>query len=125
MKIAYIAHPVGAFLPENREDAQKQILENLNAIGQICREINLSEPNTVPFAPYYLDCVVMDDSNPVERQRGIDNDTALIKAAFISEIRLYGNRISHGMKCEIRLGRSLGIPIIAMTPETIDSLPHI
>lgn len=125
MKIAYIAHPVGAFLPESKEDAQKQVLDNLNTIGQICREINLNERDTVPFAPYYLDCVVMDDGNPQERQRGIDNDTALIKAGFITEIRLYGNRISFGMKCEIALGRSLGIPIIPMTPETADSLPHI
>lgn len=125
MRIAYIAHPVGAVNPKNKRDAEEQVIANLDEIAQISRLINLTEPDTVPFAPYYLDCVTMDDSNPEERQRGIDNDTALIKAGFIDEIRLYGNRISFGMLCEIQLAKSLGISVVPMTPETTEQFANL
>lgn len=107
MKIAYIAHPIGGDTQGN--------LEKLKEIG---KRINITEPDVVPFAPYFFDCHALDDNNSAHRERGIKNDTELLKRGFISEMRLYGNRISSGMKAEIKLAHELGIPIVPMTPET-------
>jgi len=107
MKIAYIAHPIGG-----------NVKLNLLRIRRIVRLINLEEPETVPFAPYYADLVSLDDSDPAERARGIKNDVALFKKYFIDEVRLYGDRISNGMDDEIRLAISIGITVVPMTDET-------
>lgn len=87
-------------------------------IQKIVREINLTEPDIVPFVPYYADCVAMDDSIPAERMRGIENGIELFKRGFIDEVRLYGDRLSGGMAAEIELAKSLNIPIVPMTSET-------
>jgi hypothetical protein len=107
MKIAYIAHPIGG-----------DVKGNLRKIRSIARTINLTEPNVVPFAPYFLDCKCLDDNVPSERARGIKNDIELLNRGFIGEIRLYGDRISNGMAEEIKLAFRLGIPIVAMTDGT-------
>ncbi len=107
MKIAYIAHPIRGALRGN--------LEKIREIG---RKINLTEPNTVPFAPYYFDCYSLDDRVLKERKRGIKNDVCLIKRGFIDEVRLYGDRITPGMMAEINLAHDLKIPVIPMTTET-------
>jgi hypothetical protein len=106
MKIVYIAHPVG-----------DDVKGNLEKIRQIVRNINLTEPEVLPFAPYYLDCLALDDNNPEERARGIKNGTELLKRGFIDELRLYGDRISAGMRAEIQLASVLNIPVVAATTE--------
>ena len=106
MRVAYIAHPVGG-----------DVENNLKRIEKIGRQINLEEPEVVPFAPYYFDCHALDDSIPTERDRGIKNNIALIRKGVVDEVRLYGNRISTGMGYEIKLAHELGIPVIPMTPE--------
>jgi len=107
MKIVYIAHPISG-----------NISENLRKIQEIGRQINLEEPNVVPFAPYFFDCHALDDNILEERERGIKNNIALISKGFIDEVRLYGNRISCGMHEEIKLANTLGIKIVPMTIET-------
>lgn len=114
MKVAYIAHPIGGDIQGN--------LDKIKAIG---REINLHEPNIVPFAPYFFDCHCLDDNNPKERERGVRNDVALMKKGFIDHIRLYGDRISTGMQHEINLARMLEIKVIPMTDETKKALNDI
>lgn len=104
MKIAYIAHPISGDVAGN--------LEKIRLIG---REINLTEPDTVPFAPYWFDCHCLDDNKPAERERGIRNDKALLEAGFVDEIRLYGDRISTGMRQEIDIAFNQGIVIIPMS----------
>lgn len=101
MKIAYIAHPISG-----------DISGNLEKIRQIVREINLNEPDVVPFAPYWLDCHALDDNIPEERERGIKNDHELFNRGFIDELRLYGDMVSNGMRAEIELAESLGIPVV-------------
>lgn len=100
MKIAYIAHPISG-----------DVQANLEKILAIVRDINLNEPDVVPFAPYWIDCHALNDNIPKERERGIKNDITLLKAGFITEVRLYGNRISNGMQHELDLAKSLGIPV--------------
>lgn len=107
MITAYIAHPVSG-----------DVKGNIAKIIAIVREINLTEPDVVPFAPYLVDLYALDDNVPEERARGIKNDVHLLKAGFVDEVRLYGNKISSGMSCEIALAKSLGIKIISMTKET-------
>ena len=100
MKVVYIAHPITG-----------NIKKNLKSIAEIAREINLNEPDVVPFAQCFLDCHALNDDIPEERERGIKNDIALMEKGFIDEVRLYGNRISEGMKQEIELAHKLNIPV--------------
>lgn len=100
MTIAYIAHPISG-----------DVEGNLQKIRDIVRHINLTEPDVVPFVPYYADIVSMDDSIPEERERGIKNDTALLKSGMVDELRLYGDRLSNGMIAEVELARKMKICI--------------
>lgn len=102
MKIAYIAHPISG-----------DIDGNIKKILGIVKHINLTEPDTIPFAPYIVDCLALDDDIPEQRERAIKNDIALFNAKFITEVRLYGNKISRGMQAEKELAISLGIPVIS------------
>ena len=101
MKIAYIAHPISG-----------DVEGNLAKIRAIVREINLTEPDVVPFVPYYADCVSMDDSNEIERERGIKNDTFILESGIVDELRLYGDRVSNGMQNEILIALRELIPIV-------------
>lgn len=105
MRVAYIAHPISGDIEGN--------LEKVRLIG---RQINLNEPDVVPFAPYWFDCHCLDDNNADERARGIKNDHHLFR--FVDELRLYGDRISAGMRGEIELAQELGIDIVPMTEAT-------
>lgn len=107
MKVAYIAHPISG-----------DIKGNLSKIEAIGRQINLEEENVVPFAPYFFDCHSLNDDIESERNRGIKNDVALLKMGFVSEVRLYGDRISNGMAHEVELAIKLGIKVLPMTKET-------
>lgn len=112
MKIAFIAHPIGG-----------DVVKNLERICAIVRKINLEEPNTVPFVPYYADCVAMDDSVPEEREVGMVNTKEIFfRPDFIDELRLYGDKgITRGMAAEVKLAWHMGITITCMTPETSEA----
>lgn len=101
MKIVYIAHPISGDIEANLADLRR-----------IVRKINLEHNNIVPFVPYYVDIVSMDDNIQEERLRGMDNDKAIIEAGFIEEMWLTGNRISGGMEQEIRLAQKMGIEVV-------------
>ena len=101
-KVVYIAHPVGG-----------DVDNNLEKIQGIVRQVNLFYPDVVPFASYVVDCMAMNDAHPEERERGIANNIALFHKGFIDELWLYGDRISAGMREEIKLAESLGIPVVS------------
>ena len=106
-KICYIAHPISGDIEVNLKD-----------LARILRFINMLEPGDVriiPIAPYYADIIALDDNNPLERKRGIENDTALIMTGVFDELWLTGDKISFGMQEEIKLFRSLGKPIVDYT----------
>lgn len=106
MKIAYIAHPIGG-----------DVQGNLGKIRNIVREINLKEPNVVPFVPYFVDCVALRDDIPEERARGIKNGLALLRGEIVDELRLYGPKITPGMNQEIMIAHEMKIPIRIMSEE--------
>ena len=111
-KIVYIAHPISG----NVED-------NIDEVLQIVRHLNLIDSGIVPFAPYLVDVQALDDNNPDERKRGIENGHALFHSGVVDEVWLYGPTISKGMAAEIDHAHSLSIPVIAMTPATKAALP--
>lgn len=104
MKIVYIAHPISG-----------DVQGNIRKVLDIVRKVNVEEPDVVPFAPYIVDCLALDDNVPVERARGIKNNTGLLGECFVSEVRLYGDRISAGMQAEKELAEALGIPVLDYT----------
>ena len=106
-KIVYIAHPVGG-----------DVKTNLDKVATIARVISIKERHVIPVAPYYLMCHALDDNNPEERKLGMEMTLAYIKYAKVTELRLYGNKISAGMWKEIELAEHLGIKIIPCTEET-------
>lgn len=103
MTVAYIAHPV-------RGDLGGAI----KSLIKINREINLMEPDVIPFIPYFVDIQSLSDDITPERNRGIKNDVAFLKMGFVDEIRLYGPHISEGMKAEIELAWILEIKVRPM-----------
>jgi len=107
MKIVYIAHPISG-----------DIMGNTNRIIQIVHDINLTRLDVVPFAPYLVDVLAMDDNDPQQRSRGIENDIAILKSGAVNELWIYGPKISGGMEAEIDLAYALGIPILVMDPTT-------
>ena len=107
MKIVYIAHPISG-----------DIEGNLAKIRKIVREINMTMPDVVPLVPYYADIVSMDDNIPEERERGIKNDTAVLKSGIIMELWLFGDKISKGMQAEIVIAEKEGIPVYAQSERT-------
>ena len=111
MKIVYIAHPIGG-----------DVVGNLEKITSIVRNINRTQPNIVPLVPYYADCLALDDTNPEERARGLQNGQAILKSDAIDELWLFGDRISDGMLREICTAALRDIPIIPKTQATADAL---
>lgn len=101
MKIVLLLHPISG-----------NVIANLERIRKIARNINLTMPNVVPFAPYWLDCHALNDNLPAERLRGIRNTTELMNRGFIDEAWIVGGRISEGMKADIELAMKLKIPVI-------------
>ncbi len=106
-KVVYISHPI-------KGDER----ENLKKIREIGRQMNMEEPNTVPFAPYYFDLHVLNDNVDEEREKGLNNNLHLISKGFIDEMRLYGDCISEGMRLEIKAAVSAGIPILSKSEGT-------
>ena len=104
MKIVYIAHPIGG-----------KVQENLADLRRIIRKINMTEPNVVPFCPYYADVVSLDDNIPEERARGIANDMTFFERKIPDELWLTGPKVSFGMHMEELAARKAGIPIIDLT----------
>lgn len=105
--IVYIAHPISG-----------DIQGNLEKVRNIIREINLTEPDVVPFAHYWVDCHALDDNVKEERERGIKNDHEFFTRGFIDELWLYGDRISDGMWAEIQLAHDKNIKVVCKTDET-------
>lgn len=96
-KIVYIAHPIGG-----------DVQSNVNKVLSIVAELNRCNPNVVPFAPYIVDVLALDDSVPSDRARGFENNKALFEKC-VDEVWLFGNRISDGMKIEIGWAKELEI----------------
>jgi len=104
-KTVYIAHPLSGNLEGNAAEVRK-----------ICREVHTE--TTIPVATYLVTLQYLDDTKEEERNLGIDADLETFRRRYIDELWLYGNHISTGMKQEVKLALSLGIPVIPKTEGT-------
>lgn len=96
MKLIYVASPYAGDIEQNTEFAR-------NA----CRHV-MNEGHAF-FAPHLLYPQLLDDSNPQERQAGLDMGLAMLPRC--DELWCYGNRISYGMHLEIEEAARIGIPV--------------
>jgi hypothetical protein len=106
-KLIYIAHPIGG-----------NVLGNIGRVLKIVRDISLLESDTIPFAPYIVDLLALDDDNPEEREIGMRHNEQVLRSGIVAEVWLFGPKISRGMEAEIRLADDLKIPVYAQTIET-------
>jgi hypothetical protein len=116
-KIVYIAHPISGDIHENLRDLIRIMrIINMNEVTLAGARLGTIEEydfsNVIPQAPYYHDIIALDDNNPLERKRGIDNDIAMINTGVYDELWLTGDRISFGMSEEIKLFVKLGKPVL-------------
>lgn len=118
-KIVYVAHAISGDIEANLADLRRilRIINMDNHIptvgitgGFISQVYDFSD--ITPCAPYYADIVSLDDNNPIERKRGIENDTALLESGIFQEVWLTGSVISFGMREEVKLAVKLGIPVV-------------
>lgn len=116
-KIVYIAHPISGDIEGNLKDLARILrIINMNQVtlaGPTLGKIETYDfSNIIPQAPYYHDIVALDDNNPLERNRGIENDTAMIMTGIYDELWLTGNKISFGMEKERQLFIKIGKPVV-------------
>lgn len=96
MKLIYVASPYAGDIEQNTEFARKA-----------CRHV-MNEGHAF-FAPHLLYPQLLNDSNPQERQAGLDMGLAMLPRC--DELWCYGDRISHGMHLEIEEAVRIGIPV--------------
>ena len=108
MKIVYIAHPIGG-----------DVSANVQKILAIVKHINLTMPGVVPFAPYIVDVLAMNDDVPLERERGIRNCFTILNSEIVDQVWLYGPTITAGMKAEVDLALDNVIPVYVKDPEMV------
>ena len=96
MKLIYMASPYAGDIEKNTAFAKKA-----------CRHV-MNEGHAF-FAPHLLYPQLLDDSNPQERQAGLDMGLAMLPRC--DELWCYGDRISYGMHLEIEEAVRIGIPV--------------
>jgi hypothetical protein len=106
MKIVYIAHPIGG-----------DVASNMKKVLDIVRKINLEEKDIMPFAPYIVDVLAMNDNNPEEREIGLRNCYTVFNSNFVDELWLYGPQLTAGMKAEVDLALDKLMPVYVKDPE--------
>ena len=94
------------------------VKRNLQFARQACRYA-ISEEMT-PFCPHLLYTQMLDDSDPEERQLGIDMGNRMLR--LCDELWLCGDRISPGMAGEKEMAERLGIPVRSVSTEEIQSM---
>ncbi|EOS63793.1 DUF4406 domain-containing protein [Oscillibacter sp. 1-3] len=106
-QLVYIASPLSG-----------EVERNLDFARQACRYAITQ--GATPFAPHLLYPQMLDDSDPAERQLGVDMGSQMLE--LCDELWLCGDRISPGMEGERKLAESLGIPVKQVSAEEIRSM---
>lgn len=102
MKLAFLAHPL-------RGDTTENLARAMRWYKWCCDHY----PDMNFEATWMLNCIVYNDSNPVERIKGMERARA--SAARCDELWLVGGAISEGMALEVGVMNSLGRPVIDLT----------
>lgn len=96
MKLVYICSPL-------RGDVGR----NIRKANGYCRFA--ATKSVVPIAPHAMFTGFLDDTIPEEREIGLAMGLELLK--HCSELWVFGNRMSEGMKAEIKVAEEMNIPI--------------
>lgn len=100
-RFIYICSPLRGDIEQNKKKAR-----------EYCREAVTCYPDVVPIAPHIYCTQFLDDSNPDERNVGLDMGLALLD--LCDEVWVYGlENPSEGMKLEIEYAKENGIPVFA------------
>ncbi len=103
-KTVFIAHPIAG-----------NIENNIKKVLNICREVHTKK--IIPVAPYLVSLQYLNDEVIEDRSLGIEANLECFHRHYIDELWIFGDRISSGMKQEIKLANKLNIPIIPQTDE--------
>ena len=96
MRIVYVCSPLKGDIQQNIE----------NALAY-CRRVTFE--GNVPLAPHAYFTSFLDDTVPQERKIGMDMGLELLKHA--DEIQVFGDKISEGMRAEIKYAQQNGLPV--------------
>ncbi|TKJ16922.1 hypothetical protein CEE44_00090 [Candidatus Woesearchaeota archaeon B3_Woes] len=97
-KLVFIAHPISG----NIKDNVKNILE-------ICKKVHTKD--IIPIAPYLTAFQYLDNEIKDDKERGVQANEEFFKRKIIDELWLCGDKISKGMREEIKLSKENNIPI--------------
>ena len=106
MKKVYICAPLGGDVEHNLENAKKYTEFALKC-------------GTAPVVPHFY-ALCLNDNDPKEREIGMAAGLALLW--FCDEMWIFGDKMSEGMKDEIRFCRNLNIQIRRVREEEIEKL---
>lgn len=105
--LVYVCSPLGA---PTEEGIKKNMLKAKEYVKTISKKCNCRAIAPHSFLPDYLD-----DHVPEERELGLKFGLDLIK--LCKKMYVCGDRISNGMRKEIDLAVSLGIPVVRWCAE--------
>ena len=104
MKLVYICSPFAGDIESNVRFARAACLY-------------AAEQGCAPVAVHLLYPQILDDNIPAQREIGIRMGLRVL--ASCDELWICGERISHGMSCEIAEARRLGIPVRSLSAKQI------
>lgn len=97
MKLVYICSPL-----------KGDIKDNIRRANQYC--CFAAREAVLPLAPHTIFTQYLDDNKAEERNTGLHLGMELLKRC--DELWCFGEKMSEGMKAEIRLAETLKIPVI-------------
>ena len=106
-KNVFIAHPISG-----------DIKGNMAEILRICKEVHTKDGNIIPVVPYMVSLQYLDDTIQEDRELGIEANFECFHRNYVDELWLYGEKISEGMKGEIRLAWECSISVFPKTSGT-------
>jgi len=101
-RVIYMAHPVSGDVEANLARARRWLLW-----------IYRTKPGTAVVANWILDCEILDDSNPADRQMGLAHDLAILER--VDAVWLVGGRVSGGMALEAEHAKAHGVRVLDLT----------
>jgi len=110
MKLVYICSPYAG-------DVEK----NIRFARAACRYA--AEQGCAPVPVHLLYPQILNDAIPSQREAGIRMGLRVL--ASCEELWICGERVSHGMSCEIAEAKRLGIPILNISTEQIQGGIHM
>jgi hypothetical protein len=81
--------------------------KNLRKAAQYSKQVVMA--GHTPITPHLYFVTFLNDGDPQERERGMTMGKELL--SLCSELWVFGETISEGMKAEITLAEEIGIPV--------------